>query len=236
MCADVEAVFAAYPPAQKESASCVTQVTGGTEQNREHRGCKTCIQQARDQMTQSTPIWLRREHASAYRALMLEAYERHPDAFTSSVAERAAQPLAWWEARLVEDPQASDVVFGDFAEGGLNGVAGIALNSRENVRHEATVFGMFVAAASRGTGLAAALLHAALTEARARPETSVVQLSVTKGNSAAERLYVRAGFESYGDEPIAVRTAAGFVTKVHMWRCLYQVVHQQGHRWTDLCL
>ncbi len=151
---------------------------------------------------------------------MLEAYERHPDAFTSSVAERAAQPLAWWEARLNEHPQASDVVFGELAGGSLNGVAGVAFNSREKVRHKATIFGMYVAVASRGTGLATALLQAALTEARARPETSVVQLSVTKGNSAAERLYVRAGFEPYGDEPMAVKTAAGFVTKVHMWRCL----------------
>jgi hypothetical protein len=31
---------------------------------------------------------------SAY-ALMLEAYERHPEAFTSSVAERQ-QSMAWW--------------------------------------------------------------------------------------------------------------------------------------------
>ncbi|MGE5667380.1 MAG: GNAT family N-acetyltransferase, partial [Betaproteobacteria bacterium] len=44
------------------------------------------------------------QHASSYRALMLEAYAAHPDAFTSTVGERAALPIAWWEARLAEGP------------------------------------------------------------------------------------------------------------------------------------
>ena len=42
-----------------------------------------------------------------YRALMLEGYERHPDAFTSSAAERAAFPMAWWESRLDVSPLAA---------------------------------------------------------------------------------------------------------------------------------
>ncbi len=44
------------------------------------------------------------EYASSYRALMLEAYECHPDAFTSSVAERAQLPLSWWQKRLDDSP------------------------------------------------------------------------------------------------------------------------------------
>ena len=40
-------------------------------------------------------MWIERldaSHALAYRALMLEAYDRHPQAFTSSVRERAVMP------------------------------------------------------------------------------------------------------------------------------------------------
>lgn len=40
---------------------------------------------------------LQASDALAYRALMLEAYGAYPQAFTSSVAERAAMPLSWWE-------------------------------------------------------------------------------------------------------------------------------------------
>src|SRR3954471_15545476 len=38
--------------------------------------------------------------AQPYRALMLEAYAREPDAFTSTPEERAALPMSWWEKRL----------------------------------------------------------------------------------------------------------------------------------------
>mgnify|MGYP006177510213 CR=1 FL=1 len=43
---------------------------------------------------------------------MLQAYALHPQAFTSSVRERAAMPLSWWESRLSSK---LDVVFGAFA-------------------------------------------------------------------------------------------------------------------------
>jgi hypothetical protein len=62
-------------------------------------------------------------HAEAYRTLMLEAYARCPDAFTSSVEERAAMPTAWWAARLADEPQAAEIVLGAFDASRLAGVA-----------------------------------------------------------------------------------------------------------------
>lgn len=47
--------------------------------------------------------------ASDCRALMLAAYTAHPDAFTSSVAEREKLPLSWWEARLSSSPDAKEL-------------------------------------------------------------------------------------------------------------------------------
>ena len=85
-----------------------------------------------------------RADAPAYRALMLEAYERHPDAYTSSVAERAALPLSWWESRLAEDPRLRELVVGAFRDEQLAGVAGMSFETREKARHKATVFGMYV--------------------------------------------------------------------------------------------
>ncbi len=60
-------------------------------------------------------IRLTPDHASAYRALMLDAYTRHPDAFTSTAHERAALPLRWWEQRLATDSDAAELVFGAMA-------------------------------------------------------------------------------------------------------------------------
>jgi len=156
-------------------------------------------------------------HVIAYRALMLEAFELHPDAFISSHAERAALPLASWEARLKQEARPSDLVLGAFRDGELAGVVGLHFESREKARHKATLVGMYVPSRFRRHGLGRQLVQAALSEARARPGIRLVQLMVTHGNRAAQDLYERCGFVQYGLEPLAVRVRDGFVSKVHMW-------------------
>jgi ribosomal protein S18 acetylase RimI-like enzyme len=159
-------------------------------------------------------------HAAEYRALMLEAYAAHPDAFTSTVAERAALPLAWWEARLSAEPAAKHVVFGASQGGELVGVAGLSFEQREKVRHKATLFGMYVRPRGRGQGIGRQLVLTALGYARERPGVKVVQLTVTEGNVPAERLYESCGFMRFGVEPLAVAAGSGYVAKVHMWRVI----------------
>ncbi len=156
-------------------------------------------------------------HAAAYRALMLDAYGRHPDAFTSSVAEREALPLSWWQERLSTDAQAASLVLGAFAGDALAGVAGLSFDPRDKARHKAMLFGMYVPEQHRRSGLGRDLVMAALAQARGRAGTRVVQLTVTQGNDAAQALYERCGFVTFGVEPMAVAVAGGFVNKVHMW-------------------
>lgn len=156
--------------------------------------------------------------AAVYRELMLEAYDAHPDAFTSSVVERAALPLSWWEARLSAGSSAKELVWGSLDSGRLVGVAGLSLNSREKLTHKATLFGMYVQPPMRGGGRGDALVGAVIDHARSREDLEVVQLTVTAGNAAALALYVRHGFLEFGVEPYAVRVSERFVSKIHMWR------------------
>jgi RimJ/RimL family protein N-acetyltransferase len=156
--------------------------------------------------------------APEYRDLMLEAYGGHPDAFTSSVAERAALPMSWWEARLSADPESGDAVFGAFRDGRLAGVAGVSFETREKARHKSTLFGMYVPVRFRGSGLGRGLVDAVLEHAKARGGVKVVQLTVTHGNASAQSLYERCGFVQFGLEPMAVAVGADYVSKVHMWR------------------
>ena len=156
-------------------------------------------------------------HAATYRALMLDAYTRHPDAFTSSVAEREALPLGWWQARLCADPQAGELVLGAFTGGALAGVTGLSFDARDKACHKATLFGMYVPETHRGAGMGRLLVQAALARARQRPGIRQVLLTVTQGNAAAQGLYERCGFVAFGVEPRAVAVGGGFVNKVHMW-------------------
>jgi RimJ/RimL family protein N-acetyltransferase len=163
-------------------------------------------------------MWIERldaSHALEYRALMLEAYDRHPQAFTSSVRERAAMPLGWWESRLTGK---LDVVLGAFEEGQLVGIVGLAFEPREKVRHKATLFGMYVSANVRQRGLGYELVQAVLAEARNHQDLRLIKLTVTAGNDAAFTLYQRCGFIQFGLEPMAVRVGEDYFDKIHMWR------------------
>jgi ribosomal protein S18 acetylase RimI-like enzyme len=150
--------------------------------------------------------------APRYRGLMLEAYRLHPDAFTASVEERGALPLGWWESRIEHE-----FVVGAFDGAALVGVAGLAPETRPKTRHKATLYGMYVDAGFTLRGLGALLVDAVLDQAALQKPLRIVQLTVTEGNSAAQALYTRCGFVSFGIEPYAITTATGFVAKVHMW-------------------
>ncbi|MBT0626454.1 GNAT family N-acetyltransferase [Pseudomonas fluorescens] len=153
--------------------------------------------------------------AEAYRALMLEAYGAYPQAFTSSVAERALMPLSWWEKR-VDSPL--DRLLGAFEGHALVGIVGLAFEPREKARHKVTLFGMYVNEAYQQKGVGRQLVEAALSEARRHSRLKLIQLTVTAGNDAAFALYQRCGFIQYGLEPLAVRVGEDYFDKIHMWR------------------
>lgn len=169
------------------------------------------------------PERLHPRHAVAFRALMLDAYARHPEAFTSSVEERAALPLSWWQNRLDEAQDASQVVFGIIEGDAILGAVGLTFSHRQRARHKVVLFGMYVVPGQQGKGLGQALINAALSHAQSRPQALLVQLTVSESNTAARKLYERNGFESFGLEPLAVATETGFISKVHMWRRLREV-------------
>ena len=156
--------------------------------------------------------------AEAYRALMLEAYATHPSAFTSTVAERSALPLRWWQERLAPGEDAQEVVYGAFDDAGtLVGAAGLGFERRERARHKATLFGMWVASSARRAGFGRRLVQVILAHARWRAGLRLVQLTVTEGNAPAQTLYERCGFVPFGVEPLAISVDGQLLGKVHMW-------------------
>lgn len=155
--------------------------------------------------------------AEAYRALMLEAYAAHPDAYTSTAAERAALPLTWWQARLKDEPAAVAVVLGVEAEEMLAGAVALLFEERDKTRHKSSLVGLYVRPRFRGRGVGDALVESVLATARARPGVRLVQLTVANHNAAAKRLYQRHGFVEFGVEPYAMAVGDGYVDKCHMW-------------------
>ena len=119
---------------------------------------------------------------------MLQAYELAADAFTSTAAERAAEPEAFWVQRIAA-PSGLSEALGAFEGDELIGTVALEYSSKPKTRHKALVIGMYAAPAARGKGVGRALLDAAIAQARAREGLLVITLTVTEGNAPAVNLH-----------------------------------------------
>ena len=146
---------------------------------------------------------------------MLLGYQRAADAFTSTAAERAVEPLAWWQKRIC-DPDGMSQAFGAFHEGLLIGGVTVEYSVKTKTKHKAHVIGMYVLGEHRHLGAGHALLHAVINHAKLRTGVKMLVLTLTEGNLQAKRLYESAGFEQFGLEPIAIFTGTKYKSKVHM--------------------
>jgi RimJ/RimL family protein N-acetyltransferase len=145
-------------------------------------------------------------NVAEYRRVRLRALAEHPESFRSDAEEEAARPLAWWHERLAPRTQSNAVFFGAWsAAPELVGTAGLLFDTRRNVRHTATIVGMYVTPEHAGQGTGARLLGACIDLARADACIEMLYLTVTSTNAAAIRVYERTGFVAYGREPRSMR-------------------------------
>jgi GNAT superfamily N-acetyltransferase len=154
--------------------------------------------------------------AIQYRKLMLEAYELAADAFTSTAEERAAEPESFWVKRIA-DPRALSAAFGAFEGAELVGTVALEFSAKPKTKHKALVIGMYVSPTARGKKAGRALLDAAVQHAKTMEGIILLTLTATDGNEPAINLYLSAGFEVFGTEPMAILTPTGYKAKVHMW-------------------
>jgi GNAT superfamily N-acetyltransferase len=136
--------------------------------------------------------------AVAYRALRLDALQRHPCAFRASFDEEAGQSLEELVARLE-----TDAVFGAYCDGALCGLAGLEIPQARNKRHKGTLFGVYVCPDRRRAGLGTALVSRVIEHARTRVDQLHAAVVVTA--EPARALYRKLGFEPYGLEPRALK-------------------------------
>ena len=141
--------------------------------------------------------------ATAFRDLRLAALLDKPEAFVTSHEEEKDQPLAYFAECLVIRP--GHAVFGAFDGDTLVGISGLSREPLLQTRHKGRIWGMYVAAAARGHGVARELMSAALADASATPGIAKVTLSVDSANVAAIALYESLGFVVFAREADAVR-------------------------------
>jgi ribosomal protein S18 acetylase RimI-like enzyme len=152
--------------------------------------------------------------APLYRAFRLRGLHDHPEAFTSSFEEESQRPLADTERRLSSDSRTC--MWGAFEGEQLIGVFGFERENRLKNSHKATLIGLFVAPELAGRGIGRALVETVMHGAR-DDGIALLVLTVTEGNTKARALYTRAGFQTIGIEPDAIRVAGASFGKEHLF-------------------
>ena len=175
--------------------------------------------------TSGGPIEIETLDAAAYAAALPELGRILVDAVDSGASvsflaglddDRAA---AWWSDRagLVAAGEIVPLVARD--GGRIVGVVLLILSTKENSPHRAEIAKLLVHRSARGRGIASALLAAAEAEARARGRSLLVLDTVT--GSAAERLYLRLGWQAVGSIPgFALDVAGREEPATVMWKRL----------------
>jgi ribosomal protein S18 acetylase RimI-like enzyme len=163
-------------------------------------------------MTDKPQVQIRRltpADAARFKEIRLEALQQAPEAFGSTFEQECTLSLAEFE-----DALAKTDVFGAFRGTDLLGMAGYRTQAGVKKAHKGYLWGMYVRASARGTGVAKPLVEAVLAHARERVE--LVQLTVVKENERAQRLYRSCGFVAYGHEVHSLKQNGRYYDEVLM--------------------
>ncbi len=149
------------------------------------------------------------QDAALYRAVRMEALERCPEAFASTLEIEAARPAEAFAERLH-----ASVVFAGLDAGEPLGMAGFYRHDTPKMAHKGMLWGMYVRPEARGHGIARRLVEAVLDHAAS--EVEILQLAVTTDNAPARALYQRLGFVEYGIERRSLKHAGRYWDDVLM--------------------
>ena len=138
--------------------------------------------------------------ATRYKALRLLGLKTTPEAFGSDYAEDLQKSDAAWSATLT----GNRVFVGAFAGETLVGMANYERLPGSKLQHRAFVYGVFVHPDYGGKGIGMRVLDV-IADRAAKVGITQLHLGVGAENEPAKRLYTKAGFETYGHEPSAIR-------------------------------
>jgi ribosomal protein S18 acetylase RimI-like enzyme len=132
--------------------------------------------------------------------LRMLALETDPWSFVDSPEELRSMSVQEFATRLSAD-RAENFIVGAFEQGASVGMVGCYQEVPLKRRHKAWIWGVFVAPAARGRGIAKSLMQAAIQRAKSIPGVEMLLLTVGVGQPAPRKLYASLGFRSFGIEP-----------------------------------
>jgi ribosomal protein S18 acetylase RimI-like enzyme len=147
--------------------------------------------------------------------LRMQALETDPWSFVDSPEELRTISVEQFATRLrAED--AENFIVGAFERDSAVGMVGCYQEVPLKRRHKAWIWGVFVAPAARGHGIARSLMQAAIARAKAIDGIEMVMLTVAVDQPAPRKLYESLGFRSIGVEPKGIKIGNQAHDEEHM--------------------
>jgi ribosomal protein S18 acetylase RimI-like enzyme len=147
--------------------------------------------------------------------LHMQALETDPWSFVDSPEELRTISVEEFATRLrAED--AENFIVGAFERDSAVGMVGCYQEVPLKRRHKAWIWGVFVAPAARGRGIARSLTQAAIARAKAIDGLEMVMLTVAVDQPAPRKLYESLGFRSIGVEPKGIKIGNQAHDEEHM--------------------
>lgn len=159
------------------------------------------------------PLAIRRltaDDALQLRNIRLLALKESPTAFTESYEE-----LERLDKTDYVQATKDHYYFGAFHEDKLLGIMGYFIRPHRKQWHQGVLFGVYVHPDWRGKAISRKILDVLIYDARKRVEMMVLQVAVD--NFSARHTYLKAGFQSYGVEPRALKIGDQYIDEEHMW-------------------
>lgn len=160
---------------------------------------------------------LDRRDREAYFTLRLRGLEAYPQAFATSAEEWRSAPPEKIDALLLLSEEQKEPILGAFsASTEMVGSVCLIPETREAVRHKASLAALYVEPGWQKKGIGKQLVMETLRLARGWPALMLVRLVVDSENAIAVRLFERAGFSLYGREPQARRVEDRYYDQSYM--------------------
>jgi RimJ/RimL family protein N-acetyltransferase len=137
-----------------------------------------------------------------------------PDSVASGAGDWAAAPDEKVLAMLA--PRPDGAVFGALSPG-LVGIGGISRQVKENLRHKATLWGLYVTPDRRREGTGQRLGRALIAYARDELGLTALRAMINAGDPAPIALFQSLGFTVYGTEPRALLVDGIYHDQVYLY-------------------